>query len=34
MQLIKTAIPDVKIIVPQVFGDDRGFFKEVIHPKN
>ncbi len=33
MDLIQTNIPDVKIVVPQVFGDDRGFFKEVIHPK-
>jgi dTDP-4-dehydrorhamnose 3,5-epimerase len=28
MQLIDTKIPDVKIIEPQVFGDDRGFFME------
>jgi dTDP-4-dehydrorhamnose 3,5-epimerase len=25
---IQTAIPDVKIIEPQVFGDERGFFME------
>nr|WP_313062975.1 dTDP-4-dehydrorhamnose 3,5-epimerase [Moraxella sp. CTOTU49097] len=28
MQIIDTAIPDVKIIEPTVFGDDRGFFLE------
>lgn len=28
MQVIDTAIPDVKIFVPTVFGDDRGFFLE------
>ncbi|MBB5192451.1 dTDP-4-dehydrorhamnose 3,5-epimerase [Silvimonas terrae] len=28
MKVIDTAIPDVKIIEPQVFGDDRGFFYE------
>lgn len=28
MQAISTAIPDVKIIEPKVFGDDRGFFME------
>ncbi|SFN30571.1 dTDP-4-dehydrorhamnose 3,5-epimerase [Formivibrio citricus] len=28
MQVIDTAIPDVKIIEPKVFGDDRGFFFE------
>ncbi len=28
MNLIKTKIPDVLIIEPQVFGDDRGFFME------
>jgi dTDP-4-dehydrorhamnose 3,5-epimerase len=28
MQVINTAIPDVKIIEPKVFGDDRGFFFE------
>lgn len=31
MKLIDTAIPDVKIIEPQVFGDERGFFMEVWH---
>ena len=28
MKVINTAIPDVKIIEPTVFGDDRGFFFE------
>ncbi len=28
MNVIKTAIPDVMIIEPNVFGDDRGFFFE------
>lgn len=28
MNVIKTAIPDVLIIEPKVFGDDRGFFFE------
>ena len=28
MQAISTAIPDVKIIEPKVFGDERGFFME------
>lgn len=28
MKLIKTEIPDVLIIEPQVFGDNRGFFME------
>jgi dTDP-4-dehydrorhamnose 3,5-epimerase len=28
MQVIKTAIPDVLIFQPNVFGDDRGFFLE------
>ncbi|MCO1334473.1 dTDP-4-dehydrorhamnose 3,5-epimerase [Microbulbifer sp. OS29] len=28
MNIIETEIPDVKIIEPQVFGDERGFFFE------
>jgi dTDP-4-dehydrorhamnose 3,5-epimerase len=28
MKVIQTAIPDVKIIEPEVFGDERGFFLE------
>lgn len=28
MKVIETAIPDVKIIEPKVFGDQRGFFLE------
>jgi len=33
MNLIKTKIPDVLIIEPQVFGDDRGFFLESFNEK-
>ena len=28
MEIIKTEIPDVLLITPQVFGDERGFFME------
>jgi dTDP-4-dehydrorhamnose 3,5-epimerase len=28
MNVVDTKIPDVKVIEPQVFGDDRGFFME------
>ena len=28
MKVIPTALPDVLILEPQVFGDDRGFFTE------
>lgn len=28
MKIIKTKIPDVKLLEPQVFGDERGFFME------
>lgn len=28
MQVFETAIPDVRLIEPKVFGDDRGFFLE------
>ena len=28
MKVIDTTIPDVKVVQPQVFGDDRGFFME------
>ena len=28
MQVVQTAIPDVLILEPKVFGDDRGFFLE------
>ncbi|BDD86680.1 dTDP-4-dehydrorhamnose 3,5-epimerase [Desulfofustis limnaeus] len=28
MQIVKTAIPEVLIVEPKVFGDDRGFFME------
>lgn len=33
MNVIETAIPDVKIIEPKVFGDDRGFFFESFNHK-
>jgi dTDP-4-dehydrorhamnose 3,5-epimerase len=31
MKIIDTKIPDVKIIEPKVFGDERGFFLETFH---
>ncbi|WP_163929979.1 dTDP-4-dehydrorhamnose 3,5-epimerase [Paraferrimonas sp. SM1919] len=33
MKVIDTAIPDVKIIEPTVFGDERGFFMETWNQK-
>ena len=33
MKVIDTRIPDVKIIEPSVFGDERGFFMETWHQK-
>lgn len=33
MNVIDTAIPDVKILEPKVFGDDRGFFYESFNLK-
>ena len=33
MNIVKTAIPDVLIIEPQVFGDARGFFFESFNQK-
>lgn len=33
MQFIKTKIPDVIILEPKVFGDDRGFFYESFNEK-
>lgn len=33
MEIIKTKIPDVLIIKPQIFGDDRGFFFESFNQK-
>lgn len=33
MKIIDTTIPDVKIIEPAVFGDDRGFFFESFNQK-
>ena len=34
MKVITTAIPEVLILEPKVFGDDRGFFKESFNRKN
>ncbi len=34
MRFIETTIPEVKIIEPQVFGDERGFFMEVFRQDN
>ena len=34
MKVIKTEIPDVLIIEPKVFGDERGFFYESFNKKN
>ena len=33
MKVIKTIIPDVLILEPQVFGDERGFFMESFNQK-
>ncbi|MEZ9922235.1 dTDP-4-dehydrorhamnose 3,5-epimerase family protein, partial [Vibrio breoganii] len=33
MNVIDTEIPDVKIIEPAVFGDERGFFMETWQQK-
>ena len=33
MNVIPTAIPDVLIIEPKVFGDERGFFYESFNQK-
>lgn len=33
MKVIETKIPDVKIIEPEIFGDDRGFFMETWNQK-
>lgn len=34
MQVFPTAIPDVKILEPKVFGDNRGFFLESFNARN
>lgn len=34
MNITSTAIPDVKIIEPKIFSDDRGFFMEVYNQKD
>lgn len=31
MEITATEIPDVKLITPQLFGDQRGFFMEMYH---
>jgi len=33
MEVIETSIPDVKLIKPKVFGDERGFFMETWNEK-
>ena len=33
MKITPTKIPEVLIIEPQVFGDDRGFFLEIFNAK-
>ena len=33
MQVVSTQIKDVKIILPKVFGDERGFFLETFEKK-
>jgi dTDP-4-dehydrorhamnose 3,5-epimerase len=33
MEVIKTGIPDVKLLKPKVFGDERGFFMESYNQK-
>jgi dTDP-4-dehydrorhamnose 3,5-epimerase len=31
LQVIPQAIPEVKLVIPDVFGDSRGFFQETFH---
>ena len=31
MEIVKTAIPDVSILIPRVFKDERGFFLETFN---
>lgn len=33
MRVVETAIPEVKIVEPRVFGDERGFFFEAWHAR-
>lgn len=33
MDVIETKIPDVKVLKPRVFGDERGFFMESFNHK-
>ena len=34
MKVISTKIPDVKVIMPDIFKDDRGYFFESFNQKN
>jgi dTDP-4-dehydrorhamnose 3,5-epimerase len=34
MKIVKTSIPDVLILEPRLFGDDRGFFMESFNQKS
>ena len=34
MKVISTKIPDVKVIMPDIFEDDRGYFFESFNQKN
>ena len=33
MEILETAIPDVKVLIPRKFGDHRGFFSETYNHK-
>ena len=33
MDAVETNLDGVKVIIPNVYGDERGFFKEIIHPQ-
>ncbi len=33
MNVKSTPLPGLKVLLPEVHGDDRGFFKEIIHPQ-
>ena len=34
VDVYQTEMPGVRILVPQVFADDRGFFMETYHQEN
>lgn len=34
MNVISTSIPEVLILEPRVFADDRGYFYEIFNQKN